>query len=40
MGIDKYMRSTSLLLLYNGVDFMMKITAVMKILEFQNDDTW
>jgi len=38
-GIDKYMRST-LFLLYNGADFMTKNTAVMKILDFQNDDTW
>ena len=39
LGIDKYMRST-LFLLYNGVNFVTKNNAVMKILDFQNDDTW
>jgi len=38
-GIDKYMRST-LLVLYKGVDFVTKNNAVMKILDFQNNDTW
>ena len=38
-GIYKYMRSI-LFLLYNGVGFVTKNTAAMKILDFQNDDTW
>ena len=38
-GINKYMRS-NLFLLYNSVNFVMKNNVVMKILDFQNDDTW
>ena len=37
---DQYIYEIYLFLLYNDVWFVMKNTAVMKILDFQNDDTW
>jgi len=37
MGIDKYIGST-LFLLNNGMNFVTKNEAVIKILDFQNDN--
>ena len=37
MGLDK---NTLSLLVYDDVNFMMKNNAIVKIFDFQNDDTW